>query len=59
MLTLEQLTSMAEAGDVCSCFRLGQMFALGEGAEQNDETAFGWYKKAAQLGHPTSAFVVS
>lgn len=49
---------MAEAGDVQSCFKLGQMFALGEGSEQNDSTAFDWYVKAAKMGHPLAALVV-
>ena len=58
MQSLEQLTSMAEAGDVQSCFKLGQIFALGEGAEQNDATAFDWYLKAAKGGNTLAAVVV-
>ena len=58
MQSLEQLTSMAEAGDVQSCFKLGQIFALGEGAEQNDSVAFDWYLKAAKGGDSMAAFVV-
>lgn len=49
---------MAEAGDVQSCFKLGQIFAIGEEAEQNDSAAFDWYLKAAQKGHPMAQFVI-
>ncbi len=49
---------MAEAGDVQSCFELGQIFAIGEGAEQSDSAAFDWYLKAAQKGHPLAASVI-
>ena len=49
---------MAEAGDVQSCFKLGQIFAIGEGAEQNDTAAFDWYLKAAKGGNVLAALVI-
>ena len=51
METLEHLISEAEAGDVQSCFELGQRFATGEGAEADEKTAFDWYLRAARRGH--------
>ena len=43
METLEQLISKAEAGDVQSCFELGQRFAIGEGTDADESAAFEWY----------------
>ena len=51
METLEQLISKAEAGDVQSCFELGQKYALGEGTEADEKAAFGWYLRAAKGGN--------
>lgn len=58
METLEQLISKAEAGDVQSCFELGQRFAIGEGVEADDSKAMEWYLRAAKAGHPLAGFVV-
>ena len=58
METLEQLISKAEAGDVQSCFELGQRFAIGEGTDADESAAFEWYLRAARLGHPGAEFVV-
>ena len=58
METLEQLISKAEAGDVQSCFELGQRFAIGEGTEADESAAMEWYVRAARKGHPLAEFVV-
>ena len=51
METLEQLISKAEAGDVQSCFELGQRYALGEGTDADEKAAFDWYLRAARGGN--------
>ena len=48
METLEQLISKADAGDVQSCFELGQRFAIGEGTDADESAAFDWYLRAAR-----------
>ena len=58
METLEQLISKAEAGNVQSCFELGQRFAIGEDVEADESKAMDWYLRAAKGGHPLAEFVV-
>ena len=58
MESFEELISKAEAGDVQSCFELGQRCALGEGVDASESAAFGWYIRAAKMGHPGAQFVV-
>ncbi len=36
--------------------RIGYMYAKGRGVRENQEKAFLWYKKAAELGFPASQF---
>ena len=59
METIEQLLSKAEAGDVWSCYALGQMFATGNGTDADETKAFEWYLRAAKAGHPTAQFIVA
>ena len=58
MEPIEDIISKAEAGDVQSCFELGQRFALGQGVDADESAAFGWYVRAAKGGHPGAQFVV-
>ena len=58
METVEQLLSKAEAGDVRSCFELGQRYALGEGIDADENAAMAWYRRAAVGGHVLGAYMM-
>ena len=57
METVEQLLSKAEAGDVRSCFELGQAYALGNGVDADIDAATAWYRRAAVGGHVLGAYM--
>ncbi|MDS4057067.1 MAG: tetratricopeptide repeat protein [Candidatus Contendobacter sp.] len=46
----------AEQGDAAAQFRLGQMYAKGEGVKQDYAQARQWYQKAADQGHADAQF---
>jgi TPR repeat protein len=48
----------AEHGRPSARARLARMYQEGLGVEQNSETAFSWWLKAAKQGHPESQFIV-
>lgn len=48
----------AKAGNVESMAEYAMCLELGCGVVQSDEEALEWYRKAAELGHPTSNFSV-
>jgi hypothetical protein len=41
----------AENGDADAQYRLGQIYASGEGVPEDDTKAFKWFKKAAEQGY--------
>lgn len=45
-----QLQAQAERGDLNSLVKLAQAYEKGEGVPQDFQTAFKWYRKAADLG---------
>jgi hypothetical protein len=49
--SIEDYRAGAEAGISSAQYRLGMMYARGEGVAQNDRVAAEWLKKAAQQGH--------
>lgn len=42
------LPAAADAGYVSSMYAIGRRFELGNGVDQNAETAIAWYQKAAE-----------
>ena len=50
---------LAEQGDAKAQYNLGEMFANGTGATQDDEQAFYWFSKAAEQGDADAQFALS
>lgn len=46
----------AEQGDVDAQFRLGTMYARGEGVSEDDAESLRWYRMAAEQGHAGAQF---
>ena len=57
-IALEEWQPLAEGGDPQAQFRLGQMYARGDGVPQDDEEAAKLYKKAAEHGDTIAQFVL-
>jgi TPR repeat protein len=53
-LALRECIDSAEAGDASAQFRLGVMYGLGLGAEQDYTRAVDWYRRAAEAGLPAA-----
>lgn len=53
---LKKWQPLAEKGNPEAQFRLGWMYAHGEGVMQSDEEAVKWYRKAAQQDHVIAQF---
>ena len=51
-----KLIERAEAGDARACVKLGTNYHFGETVRQDYKAAFGYYKKAADLGEPDGFF---
>jgi len=47
----QQLLTRARHGDAQAQFRLGEIFAHGNGVTRNYQTAMQWYRRAADQGH--------
>jgi len=47
---------LAEKGDATAQYFLGSLFAEGKGVEQNDETAFMWFQRAASQGDAAAQY---
>ena len=45
------LEERAAAGEAAAQFKLGKMYATGDGLTENDAEAVSWYRKAAEQGH--------
>jgi len=50
-VALEKFRPLAEKGNVGAQFNLGLMYQQGQGVEQNNAEAGGWFLKAAEQGH--------
>lgn len=48
---LTELTPLAEEGNVVSQFHVGQMYASGDGALENDKVALEWFILSAEQGY--------
>lgn len=44
----------ADAGETNACYRLGVLYYLGFGTEQNNHRAYQWFLRAARSGHPSA-----
>lgn len=53
---IKNLLKQAEEGDSAAMFFLGACYALGDGVEQNRETALEYYLKAAEMGNKNAQF---
>lgn len=58
-LAFDEFMSLALNGDATAQFRVGEMYAHGEGVKQNDKYAFQWYLKAAAQDDPRAQFAVA
>jgi len=47
---------LAEAGDAGSQRQLGMVYYLGQGVPRDDETAYGWFEKAAVQGESVAQY---
>jgi uncharacterized protein len=54
--TFDQLIEKANAGDVATQFRLGEMYDYGEGVPQDYKEAANWYRMAAEQGHTKAQY---
>jgi len=53
---LELWRRLASQGDPGAQFRLGYLYATGQGAPQDQGLALTWYRKAAELGHAKAQY---
>ena len=51
-------TPLAEAGDPTAQYRLGTLYAEGQGVPQDDAIAFKWFLRAAEKGEPWAQYDV-
>ena len=51
-------TPLAEAGDLTAQYRLGTLYAEGQGVPQDDALAFKWFLRAAEKGEPSAQYDV-
>src|SRR5512140_1259738 len=51
-------TPLAEAGDPTAQYRLGTLYAEGQGVPQDDDIAFKWFLRAAEKGEPSAQYDV-
>jgi TPR repeat protein len=58
-LALEQWKPLAEQGDARAQYRLGAMYARGEGVPRDDGAAAQWFLRAAGQGHTEANYVLS
>ncbi|MCL2829887.1 MAG: DUF4124 domain-containing protein [Betaproteobacteria bacterium] len=52
----EALKHSAEKGDPEAQYKLGQMYASGRGAAQNDDEAVKWYRESAEQGNAAGQY---
>ena len=50
-LALDAYRIAGDKGDAIANYQLGRIYDYGQGVEESDTIAFGWYQKAAQLGY--------
>ena len=55
-IDLSEIKERAEQGDAEEQFRLGVMYASGEGAPEDDTEAVTWFRLAAKQGHTDAQF---
>ncbi len=53
---LEYLQAASDAGDPDAMLDLGGMYMMGRGVEEDQETAYLWYEKAAEKMHPMAFY---
>lgn len=59
-LPMQDLIAKAGAGDADALYRLGVLFHHGQGGlPYNIKQAWAWYKKAAALNHPPTAYAIA
>src|SRR5512136_323455 len=49
---------LAEKGDATAQYSLGTLYLEGQGVEQNDATAFMWFRRAADQGNAAAQYNV-
>jgi len=54
----EMWRPLADKGDAVAQFRLGTLYAEGNGVERNDATAFAWFQRAADQGYADAQYDV-
>ena len=54
----KKLTEAALNGDADAQARLGQLYYIGSGVEENEQTAFDWRLKAANQGHADAEYEI-
>lgn len=59
LLALDEFRTLALNGDADAQFRLGDMYAKGEGVTQDFKQAFDWYLKAASHDEPRAQLAVA
>lgn len=55
-LNLEKLQSLAQSDDTVAMAFLGELYEYGRGVEQDSQSAFKWYKKAAELNYAPAQY---
>jgi TPR repeat protein len=55
---LEILLELAQKGDSEAQFEIGLAYYYGKGVSQNQETALGWFRKAAEQGHAAAQYAI-
>src|SRR5438045_548087 len=51
-------TPLAESGEPTAQYRLGTLYAEGQGVPQDDAIAFKWFLRAAEKGEPSAQYDV-
>ena len=59
LLYTSWFSQSAEVGNQYAQYMLGKLYLMGNGVEQDEDTAFGWFHSAAEQGHAYAQFFLN